>query len=66
MYKGENRWILMSRAYYWAQEFKRLYPNEVTTYLETDQFVCYRIEQNPYRLYNFAVDYGYNSRRIRR
>ncbi len=56
----------MSRAYYWAQEFKRLYPNEVTTYLETDQFVCYRIEQNPYRLYNFAVDYGYNSRRIRR
>ena len=65
MYKGENRWILMSRMYYWAQEFKRLYPNEMRVYLETDEFVCYEIEQNPYRLYNFAIDYGYNSRRVR-
>ena len=51
----------MSRMYYWAQEFQRLYPNEMEVYLETDQFVCYRIEQNPYRLYNFAIDYGYNT-----
>lgn len=65
MYKGENRWILMSRMYYWAQEFERLYPNEMRVYLETDKFVCYEIEQNPYRLYNFAIDYGYNSRRAR-
>lgn len=64
MYKGENRWILMSRMYYWAQEFRRMYPNEMTVYLETDQFVCYKIGQNPYRLYNFAIDYGYNSRRV--
>ena len=60
MYQGEKRWIVMSRMYYWAQEFQRLYPNEMEVYLETDQFVCYRIEQNPYRLYNFAIDYGYN------
>lgn len=63
MYKGENRFICMSRMYYWAQEFKRMYPNEVKTYCETDNFVCYKIEQNAYRLYNFAIDYGYNSRK---
>ncbi len=61
MYQGEKRWIVMSRMYYWAQEFQRLYPNEMDVYLETDQFICYRIEQNPYRLYNFAIDYGYNT-----
>lgn len=63
MYKGENRWIVMSRLYCWAKEFQRLYPNEMRVYLETDQFVCYKIRQNPYRLYNFAIDYGYNSGR---
>lgn len=62
MYQGEKRWILMSRMYYWAQEFQRLYPNELDVYLETDQFVCYRIEQNMYRLYDFAIDYDYNTR----
>lgn len=61
VYQGENRWIVMSRMYYWAQEFQRLYPNEMKVYLETDKFVCYKIEQNTYRLYNFAIDYGYNT-----
>ena len=64
MYMGENRWIVMSRLYYWAEEFKRLYPNEVKTYCETENFVCYKIKQNPNRLFNFAIDYGYNSRMI--
>lgn len=63
MYKGENRWVVMSRLYYWAQEFHRLYPNEMKVYFETDQFICYKIRQNPYRLYDFAIDYGYNSGR---
>ncbi|MCH5342940.1 MAG: hypothetical protein J1E64_02795 [Acetatifactor sp.] len=60
MYQGEKRWIVMSRMYYWAQEFQRWYPDDLETYLETDAFVCYRIEQNPYRLYNMAINYGYN------
>lgn len=60
MYQGEKRWIVMSRMYYWAQEFKKLYPDDLETYMETDDFVCYRIEQNPYRLYNMAINYGYN------
>ena len=61
-YQGENRWITMSRMYYWAQEFQKMYPNEMRVYLETDRFVCYVIEQNTYSLYNFAIDYGFNTR----
>lgn len=60
MYEGENRWIVMSRLYYWAQSFQKMYPNEMRVYYETDNFICYRIEQNDYSLYNFAIDYGYN------
>ena len=59
-YVGNARWVTMSHMYYWAQEFKRLYPNEMEVYYETDDFVCYRIQQNEYSLYNFAVDYGYH------
>jgi len=61
VYKAKNRWIVMSRMYYWAQEFQKLYPNEMKVYIETDNFICYRIEQNTYRLYNFAIDYSYNT-----
>lgn len=60
MYQGENRWIVMSRLYYWAQAFHAQYPNEMQVYYETDKFVCYKVEQNMYHLYNFAIDYGYN------
>lgn len=59
-YSGKNRSITMSRMYYWAQAFQKLYPNELKVYYEDEKFVCYYIEQNVYRLYNFAIDYGYN------
>lgn len=60
VYQGERRWIVMSRMYYWAETFRKLCPNEMEVYMETDKFMCYRLEQDPYRLYNFALDYGYN------
>ena len=60
MYEGEPRWIVMSRMYEWAQTFMKLYPNEMTVYYESDQFVCYKLEQNMESLYNLAIDYGYN------
>lgn len=60
LYEEDSRWIVMSHLYYWAQAFQRLYPNEMEVYYETDQFVCYRVQQNEYSLYNFAIDYGYN------
>ena len=59
-YNGEDRSVTMSRMYYWAQAFQQLYPNELKVYYEDEKFVCYYIEQNVYRLYNFAIDYGYN------
>lgn len=59
-YTGTNRSVTMSRMYYWAQKFMELYPNELKIYYEDERFVCYYIEQNVYRLYNFAIDYGYN------
>ena len=59
-YSKTQRSITMSRMYYWAQKFMELYPNELKVYYENDRFVCYCIEQNVYRLYNFAIYYGYN------
>lgn len=59
-YIEEERWVTMSHMYYWAQEFKRLYPNEMEVYYESDDFVCYRVRQDGYNLYDFAIDYGYN------
>ena len=60
-YMGVNRAVTMSHMYYWAQKFMELYPNVMDVYYETDQFVCYRVSQNGYNLYNFAIDYGYNN-----
>ncbi len=57
--KGE-RLVTMSHMYYWAQAFRELYPNEMEVYYESDEFICYRIRQDVYNLYNFAIDYGYN------
>ena len=59
-YNGPDRSVTMSRMYYWAQAFQKLYPNEMKVYYENERFVCYYIEQNTYRLYNFAIYYGYN------
>ena len=61
-YNGPRRSVTMSRMYYWAQKFMELYPNEMKVYYENDRFVCYYVEQNVYRLYNFAIDYVYNVR----
>lgn len=60
LYQAKNRWILMSRMYYWAQAFQKLYENEMKVYYESDAFVCYQVKQNPYRLFDFSIDYGYN------
>lgn len=59
-YMKTERQVTMSHMYYWAQEFMKVYPNTMDVYYETDTFVCYRVSQNGYNLYNFAVDYGYN------
>lgn len=62
IYMRENRWVIMSRMYEWAKEFQKLYSNEMKVYYEDEEFICYSLEQNEYRLYNFAIDYGYNTK----
>ena len=56
MYQGINRLIEMSKLYEWAQDFAELYPNDVKIYYESDNFVCYCVEQDLYRPFNFAIE----------
>lgn len=56
----EKRTVLESRLYAWVQEFERLYPNELHTYYEDENFVCYYFKQNPLSLFQLAIqDSGY-------
>jgi len=52
-----QRAVLESMAYYWAQRLMELYPNTMRVYYEDDIYIAYLIEQNPYYLYDFQVDY---------
>ena len=61
MYKGQRRHIVMSKLYYWAQEFRHLFENEISVYYEDPEFVCYLISQNVDRPYDMSFVYGYNN-----
>lgn len=50
-----QRTILMSKLYVWCQKFNAMYPNELRTYYEDDNFVCYYLVQNPRNLYDLSV-----------
>lgn len=52
----ENRTILESKAYLWCQNFSKRYPFEVNVYYEDEDFVCYYFKQNPFALYNLAIE----------
>lgn len=52
-----QRAILESQAYYWAQRYLKLYPNAFQVYFENDIYVAYILEQNPYSLYDFQINY---------
>lgn len=60
-YRGQSRWVCMSKLYYWMQEFMKLYPTDVRVYYEDQDFVCYEVVQEPYHLFNFAIDYRFNT-----
>ena len=61
-YYKEYRNILMAKAYYWAEEYKKYFPKEMTLYYEDDEFMVYRIIQNEYALNNFSINYGANEK----
>lgn len=51
------RTMVETLAYTWCQEFAALYPGELQTYYEDENFVCYYIRQNPQRLYQLGILY---------
>lgn len=55
-----NRRVVMAKAYYWIQEYRKYFP-ELTVFYEDDDIVVYRLRQtDPYALNNFSIDYGLN------
>ena len=51
----ESRTIIESKAYLWFEHFSELYPKETAVYYEDDDFVCYLIRQNVYRLFQLEA-----------
>ena len=41
-----QRNIIESKAYYWAQDYSALYPNNMSVYFEDDIYIVYVLEQN--------------------
>ncbi len=60
IYKGESRWIVMSKAMEWLKAIRKTYPESITKLYEDDDFICYRMTQGDV-WYNLGVDYGYNN-----
>ncbi len=50
----DSRTILESKAYEWCRKFEASYPQEMKVYYEDENFCCYIIRQNTYRLYQFG------------
>lgn len=51
----KNRRILESEVYYWCQDFKKRFPNEIKVYYEDEDFICYIVKQNPEHLYDLGI-----------
>lgn len=49
------RTMVESRAYAWCREFNEVYPRELHTYYEDDDFICYYFRQNTGKLYRLDV-----------
>ncbi len=54
----ETRTVLESRCYAWCREFNKMYPNELKVYYEDDNFVCYYFRQNPFSLFELAIQHS--------
>lgn len=57
----ENRRIMEAKLFYWLAEYQKAFPNQMEIYMEDDECIIYKFEQNPYMYNNFAIDYEYNS-----
>lgn len=51
-----SRTILESKLNRWCKQFEHNFPNDINTYYEDDDFVCYVIRQNTSRLFNLEEE----------
>lgn len=56
----ENRRVLEAKLACWLEEYSKAFPDQMEVYLEDEDCIVYKFEQNPYMMNNFAIDYGYN------
>lgn len=56
----ENRRALEAKLAAWIEAYKKMFPDQISVYLDSDDCVVYRLEQNEYALNNLAINYGYN------
>ena len=52
-----QRNVIESKAYYWAKEYQRMYPNQMHVYFENDIYICYVLEQNKNSPLDMRIDY---------
>ncbi|MDY3726997.1 MAG: hypothetical protein SO015_02450 [Wujia sp.] len=51
-----SRNIIESKMYYWCENLMKKFPSEMQVYYEDDQFICYVVKQNTYRLMSLEND----------
>jgi len=55
------RRVIMAKAFYWMEEYRRYFKTEITVFYEDEDLVVYHLKQlDPYALNNLYIDYGYN------
>lgn len=56
----ENRRALEAKLAAWIEVYSEMFPDQMSIYLDSDDCIVYKFEQNEYALNNLAIDYGYN------
>lgn len=47
-----NRTILESKLNRWCEQFQQAFPHDMNVYYEDEDFICYVVKQNTYRVFN--------------
>lgn len=52
-----QRNIIESKAYYWALEYQKMYPNQMRKYFENDLYICFELTQEINAPFKYEFDY---------
>ncbi len=56
----KNRRMVEAKLACWIEEYQKAFPEQMEVYMEDEECVVYKFEQNPYMINNFAINYKYN------